>query len=552
MVLAWCAASHGTGSPELNSIEPVALPSGVPAVIEFRGKNLEGARVLWSSWLSPVERWDAGGWQVEEGRLRVPVYVPDPCPDGIEIVRVLGTNGVSNPLLVLIDGLRAEPAPEDNSSIERAQPIAPPVAIDGLCHEARMSFYRVALGEGEHLAIEVVAHRLGWSTDPVLRVLDGAGRELAYVNDSPGLGSDCALDFRAAAAGDYVLEIRDAEYAGGRDRRYRLRVGRFPVAVLSIVPCMSPASDETVAWESTVSGRSGMGRMVRELTDITRTSRWSVLDPGGENTLTPRVLLTKQPAAWESEPNDTAEDAFPLPAGSLAYGRFGTMADTDWFRVEVAERDRWRFEARSRSMGLPCDPILRLIDEKGTTLATSAGAELDPAMHHRFDAGGTYFLALHEAAERSGPGRSYVLMAEPGAGGFEFSAESDRLGVPAGGEAKLKLTLKRKGHNGPIHLSAAGLADGFTMVTQTVEAEKKEADLVIRCDSKVPPGTWCQVRLEARANEESASMAVQLDLYPALRKSFPEMLSFPPGFAGDVWICAVAREESEGTPAERE
>ncbi len=67
-----------------------------------------------------------------------------------------------------------------------------------------------------------MARRIGSGLDPMVRELDTQGRELAWNDDAPGLMGDSQLSFKAPAAGDYLVEIRDIRWQGGL---YRLRSG---------------------------------------------------------------------------------------------------------------------------------------------------------------------------------------------------------------------------------------------------------------------------------------------------------------------------------------
>jgi hypothetical protein len=66
----------------------------------------------------------------------------------------------------------------------------------------------------------------------VLRLLDAQGRELAFCDDESGLSGDCRVAHVFAAGGDYFIEVRDINYGGGADYRFRLRVGDFPLVNL--------------------------------------------------------------------------------------------------------------------------------------------------------------------------------------------------------------------------------------------------------------------------------------------------------------------------------
>src|SRR5205085_988006 len=129
--------------------------------------------------------------------------------------------------LFMIDDLPTLPSTGKNIAPQQAQSVSPPVAIDGVCEPLASTFFRITLKKSERLSIEVVAQRLGSRMDPLIRVLDASGQELAYCDDTPGIGSDCRLVFVAPVGGDYLLALRDANYEGGPQHRFRLRLGDF-------------------------------------------------------------------------------------------------------------------------------------------------------------------------------------------------------------------------------------------------------------------------------------------------------------------------------------
>src|SRR5438094_434815 len=78
-------------------------------------------------------------------------------------------------------------------------------------------YYRFTAKAGERISCEVVATRLGWDFDPLVRVLNAAGHELLVADDDSATGADSRLVFTAPADGQYLLELRDNRYKpGGR------------------------------------------------------------------------------------------------------------------------------------------------------------------------------------------------------------------------------------------------------------------------------------------------------------------------------------------------
>ncbi len=79
---------------------------------------------------------------------------------------------------------------------------------------------------GERRVFEVEARRCGSAIDPVLRIIDGAGKQLARNDDAPGAGLDARLDFTFPSEGNYYVEVTDARFSTQAQNFYRLKWAR--------------------------------------------------------------------------------------------------------------------------------------------------------------------------------------------------------------------------------------------------------------------------------------------------------------------------------------
>jgi len=97
---------------------------------------------------------------------------------------------------------------------------------------------------GDEVVAEVDARRLDSPLDSVLRLTDGAGRQLAFNDDhadkAAGLTThhaDSLLSATLPADGKYYIHLSDAQQKGGRAYGYRLRVSEpRPDFELRVVP----------------------------------------------------------------------------------------------------------------------------------------------------------------------------------------------------------------------------------------------------------------------------------------------------------------------------
>ncbi len=539
-ILLMLACGASAAPPEIALKSPASLRPGSAAVLTLRGSGLAATRALWTSWSGWLQRLDEEGWECLDTSLKVPVHAPASLPVGIEAVRVLATNGVSNLAWIVIDNLPLS-SPTDSPAL-----LEPPVAVEGVMKEADVRLHRLRMNEGQRISMEVLAQRLGSPTDPVLRILDASGSELAYVNDTPGLGVDAALDFQAPATAEYQIEIRDAEYSGGGNSRFRLRVGHFvagaiPTAALLGVPPGLESEPSSMPWSSAVSGASGSARALIAATPSSGTlfARLDPLRSDRRDSILPRLEVVSRWVEQEREPNETPDTATPIGPGGVRVGRFDGTNDQDWYRLTVSTAGWSRIQVRSRTLGRAADPQLRLSDEAGKPLARASSGDPDPTLFHRFESPGTYLLSLTDAAGRHGPGREYAVVVDLDVGAFQISTESERLHVPVGGQRTLKIKIDSRGYNGPIRIGSLGLPEGFELKNPEVEARKKEWDLVITCGSGVALGSASPVRFVARGTGDKEGQPVALELGPAQRKAFPRMLWVPPGMLDEVWVAAV-------------
>src|SRR5262249_15022602 len=66
------------------------------------------------------------------------------------------------------------------------------------------------------------------------------GKRLAERDNDPGLYFDCRFEHVFAAAGTYMVEVRDARFQAPEHAPYVLRMGRFPAARVAVPAAVRP------------------------------------------------------------------------------------------------------------------------------------------------------------------------------------------------------------------------------------------------------------------------------------------------------------------------
>ena len=481
-------------TPNVTRVSPSAAAPGKVTVVTFLGDNLQGPVDLWTSFPCEVASVKSSNSTAFE------LKVPRQTATCIGAVRLITTNGLSTLHLLLIDSLPTVEAAKTNHSPATSQRLPGQVAVDGVCEELRSDFYRMAAKKGDRLSIEVVAQRLGSPLDPLLRLLDMQGRELAANDDAPGLGADARIDFRCPKAGDYLIEVRDTRHAGGARDRYRLRVGTPLPAPLPFL--ISP----------------DVAMLTRPLNPLAPTN--------------------------EIEPNDDGAHAQSIRLPVELCGRFNQPGDRDMFEFQAGKGERMIFAGRTRSLGSPCDLFLQLQTTNGAKLAEANATGADEGiLTNHFDASGTYRLVVEELNRNGGPTFAYRVAARALKPGFALSTEMERASVPAGDAIEIEVKAERRDYDGPIQLAVVGLPDSFSVSNAVITAKTNTTRLKIDAPADLDSGDFFLFSIVGSAVIDGATVSERTSTLPALRSLFPE-LHHPPAEIDGLITLSISESKS--------
>ena len=488
-------------SPSISHTIPAAVASGQPTDIVFFGGNLAAPSGIW--WSMPGEAVLTPGLEkngTEPGQISYRVTVPTTVPVGIYGMRIATGQGISNARLVMVDDLPSTLDNGNNKTIAAAQEITVPGAVDGACEPESFDFYKFQGVAGQRITAEVVARRLGYPLDPVIRLLDSSGRELAYSDDAPGIGADCRLAYTIPAAGTYFFELRDIRYQGGGTHRYRLRIGNFPLSVTAYP----------------LGGRRGSGAKLElagystdELPSFTvpipadgAADRLAIAArfPSGQGSAMVNLATDGLTEQIELEPNDTPETAAPLVLPSALNGRFDAPKDRDYYQFDAKQGQRWIFTGKTRSLGSPSDLYLRMLKADGGQVAEVEDTGGDEGvLDFTAPADGVYRLLVEDLLRRGGAEFVYRIEAEPYRPGFTLAVEAEKLDAPKSGVFVAKVTCARRDYNGPITLSVQGAGEGLTLAGNTIAEGGKETVLRVTLPPSLEPGLCANIRIAGRA-----------------------------------------------------
>jgi hypothetical protein len=512
--------------PQIVQFSPLALVPGRTTDFRIRGQNLQSARSIWTTFAARCEFAPADDESSQKGeKLVCRLTVPREVQVGIGALRLVTAEGVSNPVLVMLDDLPTVAETSDNHTAEQAQPIQSPVAIDGQCDPVQEDLFRLHASAGQVLSFEIVSQRLGSKLDPLVRLMAADGTEVVRLDDVEGTGGDARFKHTFTAAGDYILSLRDVRYAGGNEYRYRLRVGSFPL-ITSVYPA-GGRSGAVTSFELIRDAVPAVSPLHVTLPDVTNTARsvsFSVPTPENAGSGWFQVEANPENESLEIEPNDSLPEATPIQFPGTVNGRLDKPGDSDCFKFTAKKGQRVHGVAKTRELGSACDLYMSLHKTDGSQIAV-ARQDRQTILNAEIAEDGQYVLQVEDLLVGGSPGHVYRIELSETYGGFTLHAEQTQYSAPHGGTFVVKMLAQRRGYNGPIELAVEGLGEGVTLEGNKLEGG--ETLLKITLPPGILQGEMRLAKIVGKAKIGNEIVSVTANMREPLSAMFPNALSLP-------------------------
>jgi hypothetical protein len=528
-------------APAITSLSPQAVKPGVATDMKVRGGNLAGSTQLWSTLAPEVPLTpDLAGNNTNAAEVSYRFTVPADAGPGVYGLRLAGPGGISNLRMFVVDDLPTLAQVKPNQALANAQVVALPAGVDGQVDNLQRDYYKFTAAAGQKLSIEVLAQRIGSSLDPLVKLMDANGREIAYADDTPGVGSDCQLIHTFAAAGDYLLEVRDVRYQGGGNHFYRLRVGDFPCVNTPFPLAVKRGASANIQF-------AGIG--VADVPAVPLTLPADYPHPtvsvgakiaGGTSSGWGLVTVSDLDEFVETEPNDAAEQGQKVALPQGLNGRFDKAGDIDRFTFTATKGQRWLFEGITRTVGSPADLMLKIVNAQGGDVVVIDDTGTDEGIvDFNVPADGDYTLVVEDLHKRGGTDLAYRVAVRPFADKLKLVALADTLNVQAGGLLAVQVNAVRGPFAGPITLALEGAPDGMVATPVVMGPGRNSVTMTIACAATVPAGKVYGLRIvgtTALNGQEVKSVASVTDVYKGVLGGNP----FPPAWLEGRAFAGVA------------
>lgn len=482
---------------------------------------------------------------------------------GLYPLRAVTEDGLSNALLFRVDtlpeaaesdlrsGARAAPRPAAGRARDASRPDAGdaadasraatgvaadaplvdelPVVVNGTLDGAERDRYRFRAPAGERIVVEVEARRVGSAIDPVLRLLDGDGGEIAFNQEGPGIDVDARLDWRAPEdGGEFTVEVHDARFSDQRRNFYRLKLIRaadydyaeaiFPLGARRGEETRFELSGGTVAAGRETAGAgaddrraSAAATTAREASDAATTrsavsaartvtytastaSRFDVVGPARDGAA--RSAALPFPVVVGSHPEvlegDTADDE-ALDTPVVVNGRIDSAGEVDRYRIAARPGEKLLIEVQAAALGASdLFGVLTVTTPDGEYLASSGDDIPDPDTFRLLSPTATSFdpwvlvetpegvdelhVAVEDLVGRGGPRFGYRLMATASGPDFELRLGTAELTLNGGASKPIDVGVVRRGYLGPIRLYVEEPPPGIEARDGWVTREVRDLD----------------------------------------------------------------------------
>jgi hypothetical protein len=524
-MLAVCG-SESHAQPSLAAAVPGAVAPGKMTELTLSGAKLDAPLKAWTNLPAQIELVPGDPIQKDKTSLVCKVTLPAGAPLGIGCLVLADGKGISEPLFILVDDLPSVLDNSGNHDLATAQEVQLPIGIDGYCDGTTFDYYRFTAKAGQRIAGDVLATRLGWDFDPVVRLLDAAGNEVFRGDDDPSSGADTRFVFTAPADGQYVLELRDNRYkAGGR---YRVRLGDLPLVSTPSPLAISAGAASHVGFAGplvegimplTVLAPLSAGRQSLDLSARTPTSQ-----AAGYGTL----YASDLPVFGETAPADKPDDASAAAIPGVVTGTLEASKDRDLFQFTAVKGTPVNFRSISKTAGSGAILMLRLLNAAGAQVAESPIGDSDePVLQFTIPEDGVYKLSVEELAGRGGADYTYAVEARTGPQ-FTLQLKADPAQnrikhVLSGGDGALHLDVQcaRFAYAGPITLQIESDRPGWQVFNNVIPANANEVRLYIVTPLDLAPADLAAIRIVGRADDSGKGFAAQMTTTGQLRTARP-------------------------------
>ena len=413
-------------------------------------------------------------------RVKIHISIAANVPCGLYDLRLQGPGGVSNMLPFevasypnLLEG--------GKSSLKKPNVVESlPAVLCGYVTPGGVDYFKFTGREGETIVASVKARQLvpyiadavpGWF-QPVLRIVDSRGREVAYADDYHH-NVDPVIITTLPKDGDYTLLIHDAIYRGREDFNYRIQLGTIPF-VTGRYPAYGVVGkriEQSIEGVNLGAAKAKVKVVKEGYNHLSYTNATGTSNAVSFYALPKGVKLLHSPQKMgELTPTTAIADSLT------------SKAKVKQYVVAAKKKEPVIVELIGRRNESRIDAVLRLKNQYGKVVATADDTEdpvqglmtfhADPVLKYTPKKDEMLLLEVEDLHRGYGKEYHFLLRLHKQMPPFNAFVSPANITIPSGGTATFRVDvpgrLKR-----PANLVVEGLPKGFTTSSLNIRGGKR-------------------------------------------------------------------------------
>lgn len=411
-------------------------------------------------------------------KLRITIAADVPC--GMYDLRLQGVSGVSN---MLPFEVASYPNFVENNRASQRNPNrvnSLPAVLCGYVTPGGVDYFNFEGEKGQTIVATVKARQMvpyiadavpGWF-QPVLKIVDSEGREVAYSDDYHH-NVDPVIITTLPKNDNYTVIIHDAIYRGREDFNYRIHLGVIP-----FVTGRYPAYGTV--------GKSVKQQL--EGVNLGATTAKVKVKKTGYNSLTfTNDIGTSDAVSFYALPKgvkhiQTPKEGAVLNVESAISDSLTSAAKVKRYIINAQMREPIIVELIGRRNGSRIDAVMRLKDCYGKVVAKKDDTEdplqgmmtfhADPVLKYTPKRSEVLILEVEDLYQGYGADYHYLLWRHRQMPTFNAFVAPANITVPAGGTATFRVDITGKVKR-PANLIVEGLPAGFTTSSLNIRGSKR-------------------------------------------------------------------------------
>ncbi len=411
-------------------------------------------------------------------KLRITIAADVPC--GMYDLRLQGVSGVSN---MLPFEVASYPNFVENNRASQRNPnrvTSLPAVLCGYVTPGGVDYFNFEGEKGQTIVATVKARQMvpyiadavpGWF-QPVLKIVDSEGREVAYSDDYHH-NVDPVIITTLPKNDNYTVIIHDAIYRGREDFNYRIHLGVIP-----FVTGRYPAYGTV--------GKSVKQQL--EGVNLGATTAKIKVKKAGYNSLTfTNSIGTSDAVSFYALPKgvkhiQTPKEGAVLNVESAISDSLTSAAKVKRYTINAQMREPIIVELIGRRNGSRIDAVMRLKDCYGKVVAKKDDTEdplqgmmtfhADPVLKYTPKRSEVLILEVEDLYQGYGKDYHYLLWRHRQMPTFNAFVAPANITVPAGGTATFRVDITGKVKR-PANLIVEGLPAGFSTSSLNIRGSKR-------------------------------------------------------------------------------